>query len=122
MDNVNIQDRAEILTQALPYIKKYNGKIVVIKYGGNAMINDELKKMVMEDIALLTAIGIKVVLVHGGGPEISEMMNKVGKKAEFVNGLRVTDKETMGLEVISPLEKLNSDYSVKKLAKDIIFF
>ncbi|MBE6642309.1 MAG: acetylglutamate kinase [Clostridia bacterium] len=109
MDNIAMQDRAEILTQALPYIKKYNGKIVVIKYGGNAMINDELKKMVMEDIALLTEIGIKVVLVHGGGPEISEMMNKVGKKAEFVNGLRVTDKETMDIAQMVLAGKVNKN-------------
>ena len=87
--------RAEVLTQALPYIKKFNGKIVVIKYGGNAMINPELKQQVMEDITLLWLIGVKVVLVHGGGPEISDTMNRLGKKAEFVNGLRVTDKETM---------------------------
>ena len=109
MDNIAMQDRAEILTQALPYIKKYNGKIVVIKYGGNAMINDDLKKMVMEDIALLTAIGIKVVLVHGGGPEISDMMNKVGKKAEFVNGLRVTDKETMDIAQMVLAGKVNKN-------------
>ena len=87
--------RAEILTQALPYIQKYNQKIVVIKYGGNAMINDELKDAVMGDIVLLSLIGVKVVLVHGGGPEINEMLGKIGKKSEFVNGLRVTDKETM---------------------------
>ena len=102
-------DRAEILTQALPYIKRYNGKIVVIKYGGNAMINDDLKKQVMEDIALLSAIGIKIVLVHGGGPEISEMMNKVGKKAEFVNGLRVTDKETMDIAQMVLAGKVNKN-------------
>lgn len=102
-------DRATILTQALPYIKRYNGKIVVIKYGGNAMINDDLKKQVMEDIALLSAIGIKIVLVHGGGPEISEMMNKVGKKAEFVNGLRVTDKETMDIAQMVLAGKVNKN-------------
>lgn len=102
-------DRATILTQALPYIKRYNGKIVVIKYGGNAMINDDLKKLVMEDIALLSTIGIKIVLVHGGGPEISEMMNKVGKKAEFVNGLRVTDKETMDIAQMVLAGKVNKN-------------
>lgn len=102
-------DRAEILTQALPYIKRYNGKIVVIKYGGNAMINDELKKHVMEDIALLSTIGIKIVLVHGGGPEISEMMQKVGKKAEFVNGLRVTDRETMDIAQMVLAGKVNKN-------------
>ena len=86
--------RAQVLVEALPYIQKYTNKIVVIKYGGNAMINEELKDAVMGDIALLSLIGIKVVLVHGGGPEITDMLNKVGKKSEFVDGLRVTDKET----------------------------
>ena len=84
--------RAEVLTQALPYIQKFYGKVLVVKYGGNAMINQTLKEQVMEDIVLLSLTGVKVVLVHGGGPEISEMINKMGKKAEFVNGLRVTDK------------------------------
>ena len=87
-------ERAQVLVQALPNIKKYVGKIVVVKYGGNAMINEELKQQVMEDIVLLNLIGVKIVLVHGGGPEISEMMEKLGKKTEFVNGLRVTDAET----------------------------
>ena len=89
--------RAEVLTQALPYIKSYNGKVLVVKYGGNAMINQELKEQVMEDIVLLHLIGVKVVLVHGGGPEISELMAKLGKKPEFVDGLRVTDKETVDI-------------------------
>ena len=89
--------RAEVLTQALPYIKRYNGKIVVVKYGGNAMVNEQLKQQVMEDIVLLWLIGVKVVLVHGGGPEISELMARLGKKAEFVDGLRVTDKETVDI-------------------------
>ncbi len=86
--------RGKILCSALPYIKKYNKEIIVIKYGGNAMINEELKQKVMSDIILLNLIGLKVVLVHGGGPEITEMLTKLGKKAEFVNGLRVTDEET----------------------------
>ena len=90
-------ERAEVLTAALPYIKKYSGKIVVIKYGGNAMINEQLKQQVMEDITLLWLIGVRVVLVHGGGPEISETMAKLGKKAQFVDGLRVTDKETVDI-------------------------
>lgn len=90
-------ERAEVLTQALPYIKKYNGKVVVVKYGGNAMINEQLKMQVMEDIVLLWLIGVKIVLVHGGGPEISELMEKLGKKAVFVDGLRVTDKETVDI-------------------------
>ena len=99
--------RAEVLTAALPYIKKYSGKIVVIKYGGNAMINEQLKQQVMEDIALLWLIGVKVVLVHGGGPEISETMAKLGKKAEFVNGLRVTDKETVDIVQMVLAGKVN---------------
>ncbi|MBO4962900.1 MAG: acetylglutamate kinase [Clostridia bacterium] len=102
----NLQ-RAEVLTQALPYIKKYNGKLVVIKYGGNAMINESLKQQVMEDIVLLHLIGVKVVLVHGGGPEINELMAKLGKKAEFVNGLRVTDKETVDIVQMVLAGKVN---------------
>ena len=99
--------RAQVLTQALPYIMKYNGKIVVIKYGGNAMINEQLKEQVMEDIALLWLIGVKVVLVHGGGPEISELMDRLGKKPEFVNGLRVTDKETVDIVQMVLAGKVN---------------
>ncbi len=95
MDNINDKHfRAQVLAEALPYIQDYNGKIVVIKYGGNAMINEELKDSVMRDIVLLSLIGVKVVLVHGGGPEISEMLKKTGKESKFVNGLRYTDKET----------------------------
>ena len=86
--------RAEVLVKALPYIQKYTGKVVVIKYGGNAMINEELKSAVMGDLALLSLIGVKIVLVHGGGPEISETMKKMGKESVFVDGLRVTDRET----------------------------
>ena len=89
--------RGQVLVEALPYIQKYTNKIVVIKYGGNAMINEELKNAVMGDIALLAQIGVKVVLVHGGGPEISSMLTKIGKKSEFVNGLRVTDEETIDI-------------------------
>ena len=100
-------ERAEVLTAALPYIKKYSGKIVVIKYGGNAMINEQLKQQVMEDITLLWLIGVKVVLVHGGGPEISDIMNRLGKKAEFVNGLRVTDKETVDIVQMVLAGKVN---------------
>ncbi|MBQ2700165.1 MAG: acetylglutamate kinase [Clostridia bacterium] len=91
---INNALRAQILVEALPYIKRYNQKIVVVKYGGNAMINEELKKAVMGDIVLLSLIGVKVVLVHGGGPEISGMLKRVGKESQFVNGLRVTDAET----------------------------
>ena len=100
-------ERAEVLTQALPYIKKYNGKIVVVKYGGNAMVNEQLKMQVMEDIVLLWLIGVKVVLVHGGGPEISELMEKLGKKPAFVDGLRVTDKETVDIVQMVLAGKVN---------------
>ena len=93
--NLTNAQRAEVLTQALPHIQKYYGKIVVVKYGGNAMINQSLKEQVMEDIVLLWLTGVKVVLVHGGGPEITSFLQKVGKETTFVNGLRVTDKETM---------------------------
>ena len=108
MENVfSNLERAEVLTQALPYIKKYSGKTVVIKYGGNAMINEELKQQVMEDICLLWLIGVKVVLIHGGGPEISETMKRLGKKSEFVNGLRVTDKETVDIVQMVLAGKVN---------------
>ncbi len=106
-DTFSNAERAEVLTQALPYIKRYNGKVVVIKYGGNAMINEELKRQVMEDIVLLWLIGVKVVLVHGGGPEISETMEKLGKKAVFVDGLRVTDKETVDIVQMVLAGKVN---------------
>lgn len=99
--------RAEVLTQALPYIRKYNDKVVVVKYGGNAMINEELKEQVMEDIVLLSLIGVKVILVHGGGPEISEMLKKLGKESVFVDGLRVTDKETVDVAQMVLAGKIN---------------
>ena len=89
--------RAEVLTQALPYIQNYYNKVVVIKYGGNAMVNEELKQQVMGDIVLLQLVGVKVVLVHGGGPEITGMLKKIGKESVFVDGLRVTDKETVSV-------------------------
>lgn len=104
---ISNSERAQVLTEALPYIKRYVGKVVVVKYGGNAMINEGLKRQVMEDIVLLWLIGVKVVLVHGGGPEISELMNKLGKKAEFVNGLRVTDKETVDIVQMVLAGKVN---------------
>ena len=100
-------ERAQVLTQALPYIRQYNGKIVVVKYGGNAMINEQLKQQVMEDIVLLWLIGVQVVLVHGGGPEISDTMQKLGKKAVFVDGLRVTDKETVDIVQMVLAGKIN---------------
>ena len=99
--------RAEVLTEALPYIKKFVGKTIVVKYGGNAMINEELKQQVMEDITLLWLIGVKVVLVHGGGPEINDMMNRLGKKPEFVDGLRVTDKESVEIVQMVLAGKVN---------------
>ena len=105
--NVSNADRAEILVQALPYIKKYTGKIVVIKYGGNAMINEDLKNSVMSDIILLTLVGVKVVLVHGGGPEITDMLGKVGLESRFVNGLRVTDKDTIDIVQMVLAGKVN---------------
>ncbi len=103
------EQKAEILNQALPYIQKYSDKIIVIKYGGNAMINDDLKEAVMGDIVLLSLIGIKVVLVHGGGPEITEMLGKVGKKSEFVDGLRVTDKESVEIVQMVLAGKVNKN-------------
>lgn len=106
-NNISNAQRAEVLTQALPYIKRYSGKTVVIKYGGNAMVNDQLKHQVMEDITLLWLIGVKVVLVHGGGPEINQLMDKLGKKAEFIDGLRVTDKETVDIVQMVLAGKVN---------------
>ncbi len=99
--------RAQVLTEALPYIRRYNGRIVVIKYGGNAMVSDQLRQQVMEDIVLLWLVGVKVVLVHGGGPEISELMTRLGKKPEFVDGLRVTDKETVDIVQMVLAGKVN---------------
>lgn len=90
-------EQAQILIEALPYIQKYNGKTVVIKYGGNAMINEELADAVMSDIILLSLVGIRVVLVHGGGPDINEMLDKTGKESRFADGLRCTDEETMDI-------------------------
>ena len=105
--NINNHQRAEILTQALPYIQKYHDKIIVVKYGGNAMISEDLKMQVMEDIVLLWLIGVKPVLVHGGGPEISEMLKKVGKESKFVDGLRVTDEETAEIVQMVLAGKIN---------------
>jgi acetylglutamate kinase len=94
-NNIDLSIRAEVLSEALPYILKYRDKIIVVKYGGNAMINEDLKKHVMEDLVMLRSVGMKVVLVHGGGPEINDMLKKIGKESKFVNGLRVTDEETV---------------------------
>ncbi len=107
MNGFSNAERAEVLVQALPYIQDYAGKIVVVKYGGNAMINEGLKQQVMEDMVLLRLIGVKVVLVHGGGPEISELMDRLGKKPEFVDGLRVTDEETVEIVQMVLAGKIN---------------
>ncbi len=105
--NFSNAERAEVLVQALPYIRRYTGKIVVVKYGGNAMVNEQLKQQVMEDVVLLWLIGVKVVLVHGGGPEISQTMAALGKEAVFVDGLRVTDKETVDIVQMVLAGKIN---------------
>lgn len=94
---ISNQDKANILIQALPYIQKYTGKTVVVKYGGNAMINEGLQNAVISDLVLLSLVGINVVLVHGGGPEITDMLNKIGKESKFINGLRYTDDETIDI-------------------------
>ena len=101
--------RAQVLVHALPYIQKYKNKIIVVKYGGNAMINEDLKDSVMRDIVLLSLMDIRVVLVHGGGPEITDMLSRVGKKTEFVNGLRVTDKETVDIVQMVLAGKINKN-------------
>lgn len=95
--SLSIMDRAKVLNEALPYIQQYSGKIVVVKYGGNAMISENLRRAVLSDIVLLYQVGIQVVVVHGGGPEISAMLKKIGKEGVFVNGLRYTDEETMDI-------------------------
>ena len=107
IDDITNAQRAEVLTAALPYIKKYYGKVIVVKYGGNAMINEDLKQQVMEDIVLLHLIGVKIVLVHGGGPEITDMLKKIGKESVFVDGLRVTDKETADVVQMVLAGKIN---------------
>ena len=105
--NISNPQRARILTEALPYIQKYAGKVVVVKYGGNSMINEELKQAVMGDIVLLSQVGVKVALVHGGGPDITDMLTKIGKKSEFVDGLRVTDDETVDVVQMVLAGKIN---------------
>ena len=111
---VTLDQRANILSEALPYILKYKDQIIVIKYGGNRMVDEHLKALVMEDVVMLSSLGMKVVLVHGGGPEISTMLKKVGKESKFVNGLRVTDKETADIVTQVLAGKVN-----KNLVKDI---
>jgi len=110
---INNSQRAHVLVEALPYIQKYNQKIVVVKYGGNAMINEELKHDVMRDMVLLHLIGVKVVLVHGGGPEISAMLNRVGKTSQFIDGLRVTDEETSEIVQMILAGKINKSLVAK---------
>lgn len=105
----NAIEKAKILAEALPYIQQYHNKIIVIKYGGNAMKNEQLKENVMEDVVLLAEIGIKVVLVHGGGPKINQMLDKVGKESKFIHGLRYTDKETMEIVQMVLAGKMNKD-------------
>ena len=107
--NLNHSDRAQVLVEALPYIQKYYGKTVVIKYGGNAMISDELRRAVISDIILLRLVGINVVVVHGGGPEINELLKKTGKESRFVNGLRYTDPETMDVVQMVLCGKVNKN-------------
>lgn len=110
---LNNAARAQVLVEALPYIQKYYGKIIVVKYGGNAMINEVLKHDVMRDMVLMSLIGVKVVLVHGGGPEISGMLKRVGKASEFVDGLRVTDEETSEIVQMVLAGKINKSLVAK---------
>ena len=107
--NISNNDRAQILAQALPYIQKYAGKTIVVKYGGNAMINEEIKSAVMTDIVLMQSVGINVVLVHGGGPEINTMLSRVGKESKVIGGLRYTDEETMEIAQMVLAGKVNKD-------------
>jgi acetylglutamate kinase len=107
--NISNNDRAKVLVQALPYIQQHAGKTVVVKYGGNAMVNEALKDAVMSDIVLMQMVGIQVVLVHGGGPEISGMLKKVGKESQFIDGLRVTDGETIDIVQMVLAGKVNKD-------------
>jgi len=107
MQEFSYIQRAQVLIEALPHIRKYHNKIVVVKYGGAAMLNEELKRQVMGDIALLHLVGVRVVLVHGGGPEINDLLNRVGKKAEFMDGLRVTDHETVEVVQMVLAGKIN---------------
>ena len=108
-DNMDAELRANILVEALPYIQEYYGQTVVVKYGGNAMINDELKDAVIHDLVLLNLVGVKVVIVHGGGPEINDMLTRIGKESKFVNGLRYTDRETMDIVQMVLCGKVNKD-------------
>ncbi len=112
--NITNEERANVLIQALPYIQRYAGQTVVVKYGGNAMISPKLKSAVMSDIVLMQLVGVNVVLVHGGGPEISDMLKKTGKESKFINGMRVTDSETMDIVQMVLAGKVN-----KSLVKNL---
>lgn len=109
MEKISNSDRSQVLIDALPYIQKYNNKILVIKYGGNAMTNNELKDAVMTDIVLLSLVGVKVVLVHGGGPEINDMLGKLGIESKFINGLRYTDEDTINVVKMVLAGKVNKE-------------
>ena len=106
---IDNESKAQIIAEALPHIQKYRKKTIVVKYGGNAMINNELKEAVMHDLVLLTTVGIKVVLVHGGGPEINKTLSKIGVESKFVDGLRVTDQETIDVVQMVLAGKVNKD-------------
>ena len=107
--NISNIDRATVLAEAMPYIRKFNGKTIVVKYGGNAMVSEELREAVISDIMMLNLVGINVIVVHGGGPEITQMLKKINKKSEFVNGLRYTDEETMDVVQMVLCGKVNKD-------------
>ena len=109
MDKISNKIRSQVLIDALPYIQKYNNKTVVVKYGGNAMTNDELKQAVMSDIVLLSLVGVRVVLVHGGGPEINDMLNRLGIESKFIGGLRYTDKDTIDIVKMVLAGKVNKE-------------
>ena len=109
MNSISNNDRAGVLVHALPYIQSFQGKTIVVKYGGNAMLNDELKRAVIEDVILMSCVGIRTVLVHGGGPEIEAMLKKTGKESRFINGLRYTDEETMDIVQMVLCGKVNKE-------------
>ncbi|MCL2138696.1 MAG: acetylglutamate kinase [Treponema sp.] len=109
LNEINVKDRAQILIQALPYIQQFQNKTMVVKYGGNAMVNEELKAAVIQDVILMSYVGIRTVLVHGGGPEIDLMLQKTGQQSRFINGLRYTDRETMEIVQMVLCGKVNKD-------------
>ena len=111
--NIDNLQKAQILAEALPNIQKYDGKTIVVKYGGNSMVNEELKTAVMHDLVYLSTIGVKIVLVHGGGPEINRVLDKMNIESKFVDGLRVTDSET--IEVVQPRRSFNRSFGYGRL-------